>query len=144
MPIRNRIVTLLTEDVVGAQWWDNSAGSVCMSMPTDDYDRTRDAAEVLYERIVDRIDWNRILIEASSRHFDLCRAGTHPERSGSKAVYWEDLENTICPDCLREAMLADDTRPRHSPDPALRVDSGQDWAGEITAMRVKHGKPVRR
>lgn len=140
MPVRERLVTALTEDAIGAQWWDNSRGHECKSMPTDDYYRTRDAAEVLFERIIDRVDWNRVMLEASGRHFDLLRAGAHPVRGLDLA---DAFDGIICADCLREALLADETFPRHAPEPAPRVDKGQDWVGELAAMRAKHGRSKR-
>lgn len=140
MPVRARLVTSIVEDVVGAQWWDNSRGHECQSMPTEDYYRTDDAANVLYERIIDRIDWNRVMLEASSRHFDLVRAKAHGPAGADLADMFDDI---ICPDCIREALLCDDTVPRHDPKPAPRVDTGQDWAGEFAEMRGLHGKSKR-
>lgn len=137
MPVRDRVVTRLTEDVVGPQVWNNARGARCQTMPTEDYYRTGDAADAVYERIVDDIDWNRVLLEAASRHFDLLRDGTH--RPAGLDLH-DMFEDTLCPDCLREALLADETIPRHAPEPARRRHRGLDWAGIVAEMRTKYGR----
>jgi hypothetical protein len=137
MPVRDRIATMLTEDVVGVQWWNNAAGRRCVTMPTQSYDSLHEAVDTLYERIVDAIDWNRVLLEAASRHFDLVRLGTH----GKAGRDLSDLfEETLCPDCLREALLADETIPRHAPEPAPRRAVSVDWATAVTEARNTYGK----
>jgi hypothetical protein len=133
MPVRARAVGRLAIDAVGHQWFDNSRGFECKSMPTAAYNETSDAADVLYERIVDSIDWSRILIEAVSRHFDLVRLGSHSQGAN-------DIVEDVCGSCLQEALLADEHMPRHSPVPLPRNDRGQDWLGILSEMREKYGR----
>lgn len=132
MPVRARIVENLTHETVGYQVWDGLTGR-CKTVPTADYHEAQKAADVLFERIVDAIDWPRVLIEACSRHFDLVRAGAH------KSIK-HDIVQDVCGDCLHEALLADEHMPRHSPVPLPRIDTGQDWLGILAAMRQKYGR----
>lgn len=124
MAVRDRVVEQLTTDVVGVQWWDNSRGHECTTMPTEAYYQTRDAANVLYERIVQRIDMNRILLEAVGRH---CADG-HDE---------DAVIGNICGPCVTEALLAEG----HWWDgPRKPVDQGQDWLAVLADMRERHGR----
>jgi hypothetical protein len=133
MPVRARVVERLVSDAVGQQWFDNSQGLQCKSMPTAEYHKTTDAADVLYERVVDSIDWPRVLIEAMSRHSDLMRLGNHGTRT-------TDISEDVCGSCIQEALLADDTFPRHSPVPLPRHDRGKDWLGTLMQMRENYGR----
>ena len=133
MPVRARVVDRLISDAVGPQWFDNSRGFSCKSMPTDEYRKTQDAAEVLYERVIDAIDWPRILIEACSRHFDLVKSGNHlPIKN--------DIVDDVCGSCLQEALMADEHMPRHSPVPVPRLNRGQDWLAELARVRTEYGR----
>lgn len=132
MPVRARIVEGLTNDAIGSQVWDGLTGT-CRTMPTEDYREAQAAADVLFERIVDQVDWPRVLIEACSRHYDLVRAGTH------KSIR-HDIVDDVCGNCLHEALLADEHMPRHSPVPLPRVDNGQDWLGILARMREQYGR----
>lgn len=133
MPVRARVVDRLISDAIGPQWFDNSRGFECKSMPTREYHKTQDAANVLYERVIDRIDWSRILIEACSRHYDLVRTGNHMKIAN-------DIVEDVCGNCLQEALLADEHMPRHSPVPAPRADQGQDWLAELARVRAEYGR----
>lgn len=133
MPVRARVVERLVSDAVGQRWFNNSQGFECVSMPTAQYRRTTDAANTLYERIVDAIDWPRTLIEAMSRHHDLMRLGNH----GNGA---SDISDDVCGNCIQEALLTDETMPRHSPVPLPRHDRGEDWLGTLMQMREKYGR----
>lgn len=130
MPVRARIVERLVQDVAGPQWFNNLNGF--NSMPTAEYHKVSEAADVLFERIVDRIDWPRILIEACSRHYDLVRSGTHSSIKN-------DIVLDVCGNCLQETLLTDDHSPRHSPEPQPRLDRGQDWLGEMVRIRIEYG-----
>jgi len=132
MPVRARVGTALAEQVVGAQVWNGLYGE-CKTMPTDAYDETVAVADVLYERIVDMIDWNRVLIEASSRHLNLVRDGNH------RPLRYNIME-AVCGFCIQEALLTDEHMPRHSPVPLPRHDQGQDWLKVMAEMRQKYGR----
>jgi hypothetical protein len=93
MPERREVVTFLTERVVGTHVWDGRTGEP-QTIPADRWDATRDAADELWERIVAQVNWNRILIEATSRHLNI-----HPDLPGAA------LNEGPCGNCVREALL---------------------------------------
>lgn len=125
MPIRRKIAGEFAEQVVGAHIWNGAIGE-CETMPTDRYDQTVDTVDVLFERMVDRIDWPRLMIEASARHLS-----THPEQEPFASP------EAPCGACVREALLAGDRPtdwPIHEPPPAAeRRDDGRDWAADLAA-----------
>lgn len=129
MPVRDRTGEQLTRDVVGIQVFNGLVG-VCVTMPNDAYDDVRAAVDALYERFVDAIDWNRIRIEAESRHISLGPAhhrDTHREA--------ED----VCGDCIREALLVGDGDPQRWPGgwkdapTVARTENPPDWAAVVAA-----------
>lgn len=65
---------------------------------------------------MDKIDWNRILLEASRRHLVL------KEKRSSHSSKWHDYGDEICPECLGEAVLA---------------SGWQDWEKEPTSRRSR-------
>lgn len=64
--------------------------------------------ERIYETVVDSIDWNRVMLEASARHGELT---DHPELDPEhdKRNVGDAYDDVLCPECLCEALLADDT-----------------------------------
>jgi hypothetical protein len=130
MPVRYSTVTHLTEQVVGPQVFNNLVGFSVETMPTEAYLDVRDAMDTLYWRLINDIDWARILLEASARHSNLIADGTHPP-TGRRMVdrVMADTarhDSAPCPTCLREALLAEDryaspTEPGSPPDPLV------DW-----------------
>jgi len=122
MPVRARIVESLALDAVGTQVWDGRIGQ-CETMPTEAWYETCEAASIVFERIVDNVDWKRVMIEATGRHF----AAGHPEDSQT---------GHVCGDCVREALLSED-RWANEVEPAPRRDDGRDWLGILATAREK-------
>jgi hypothetical protein len=132
MPERDKARRSLVVDVVGYQVFNGLIGKTT-SMPNDRYEQVSDTADMLFERIIDRIDWNRILLEAMNRHHELVRSGTHRETNWYAGI----TENEVCPDCLRESLLAEERFPRLDPQPAERRDDHRDVFG-IFAKALKY------
>lgn len=61
------------------------------------WEKTYGEAEAMYTLIVNKIDWQRILIEAAGRHL---RASEEDEN------HRHALFDDVCGDCLRDALLA--------------------------------------
>lgn len=135
MPVRDKIATWLGERFGGVQTWNGLTGE-CQTIATDDYYATRDAADVLYVDLVERIDWPRILLESASRHGSLEDAGIHPKQRGGAIIAG------TCPDCIRAALLArdrlidwvSDGAPTPTP-PAPDVDDPYRVLGEALRHR---------
>lgn len=123
-------------DAIGHQTFNGLIGE-CVSIPHAEYEKVSDAADILLKRIVDRIDWNRVLLEAMNRHHELVRSKAHRETGWDKFAGNPDSE--VCPDCLRECLLALDTFPCHDPQPAERFDTGQDVFATFAAAIVHRG-----
>lgn len=92
MPERDKAVTFLTEDLIGSQLWDGRDGE-CKTMPKADYYAVRDLVDAMFVRLVERMNTNRVLQEASVR----C------DRSGHKEH--DDIFPTPCGECLADALL---------------------------------------
>lgn len=147
MPVRRDAASLITYLFIGHHSW-NGATAECQSMPTDAYEQTETAADLLYERLVDRLDWSRTVIEASSRHLSLVNAGIHPgPRRGPSREYMSDSGAEICGDCLREALLDTDRRSRWIADgqPVTSPRRHQPGTGQdpavVLADSVRHRQP---
>lgn len=99
MPVRDKAVDRILREA-GLRMAFNNADYTARvngeTMTRDEFDkRFWDPADRIYERVVDTIDWNRVLLEASARH---------------AALNHEDwLIEDICPDCLCEALLLPST-----------------------------------
>jgi hypothetical protein len=129
MPVRRQVSREVAEQFAGIPVWNGLTGT-CQTMPTADYDKTREAADCLFAYVVDLVDWNRILLEAAGRHATLERAGQHPAQRYPSTV------DGLCPGCLRGALLADDRLidwlgDAVPADPV--VDYGHDWAADLAA-----------
>lgn len=143
MPVRRTIVTWLGETFMGGQT-HNGATATCTSIG-DAYYEVRGAADAAYCDLIERIDWNRIMLEASARHGSLVDADCHPERHR-----YAPHSDEVCPDCIRAALLAEDrlinwvSSGQPTPtDPPATVPGG-DWA-RVLADGVRHrGAPARR
>lgn len=140
MPERVRAARYLTHQFTGAQVWNGLTGQ-CTTMPTDAYDRTEDAADLLFEKLVDHLDWSRIMLAAAGRHLALVNAGVHPGTGvGATRTYPIDADDVgVCGQCVQEALLDDDRRIRWVTDDGRPVTStrnaqpGQDPAGVLCA-----------
>jgi hypothetical protein len=58
-----------------------------------DFDQIADLADSVYERVIDSIDWKRVMLEASARHSALHMTD-------------ETQMDDVCAECVREALLA--------------------------------------
>lgn len=132
MPVRRRVVTYLAEQVVGVHVWNQAVGE-CATMPTSAYDTNRDAVDVLFERLVCAVDWNRLMLEATARHLS-----SHPDMPADKRL------DGLCGRCVREALLAGDRLHNWPadgvPPDAVRCDDGRDWAAAL-AVGLKYRRP---
>ncbi|MFG1872059.1 hypothetical protein [Micromonospora arborensis] len=91
MPIRRNIVRDLVHRIVGAQVWDGLRGEP-VTMPLAEWELVVDAADQLYDEVIRRIDWQRIHIEATSRHLQV-----HEWRGDGP-----------CGECFQQALLYDE------------------------------------
>ncbi|MEU7591178.1 hypothetical protein AB0A95_33400 [Micromonospora sp. NPDC049230] len=80
MPVRRNVVRHLVQSVVGIHVWDGLAGEP-VTIPRTEWDRAVDSADQLYDELIREVDWNRILIEARSRHVQM-HINTDPNPCG--------------------------------------------------------------
>lgn len=112
MPVRDKAVDTALRTVLDGttMWFRNQPGNEqatvgSETMPRDEFNRRFwDPIDKAYERVVDSIDWNRVMLEASARHMAL---ENHPEHD--KRAVGDTYENVICPECVCEALMADTT-----------------------------------
>lgn len=112
MPVRSKAVATIFSLLMGDQpyHFNNLPGHATATvngvvMPREEFDeKYMDPIERVFERVVDSIDWNRVMLEALSRHLALEKDPDHDPRG--VGADWDDL---LCPECLCEALLADDT-----------------------------------
>lgn len=91
MPVRERTVESLVQNVIGHQQWDGRIGEV-VTMPQHDYDELREAMDDLFVRFVQEINWNRVELEAYGRCLRL--------------EHVHELNETICGESIQHALLA--------------------------------------
>jgi hypothetical protein len=87
----------MLDGVIGGQWFMHG---ICQSMPDKEYRGVSELVEALYVRMVESTDWNRVILEASTRHLALDH--DPPEDRGVRLFAVEG----ICGECLNEALLA--------------------------------------
>lgn len=136
MPVRRTVVTWLGEQFMGVQSHNGLTGK-CTSIG-DAYHEVRDAADAAYCEIIDRVDWHRIMLEASARHGALTDADCHSKPRGYHAG-----ADDKCPPCVRAALLAEDRLINWVSDgqptphePPADVPGG-DWA-RVLADGIRH------
>lgn len=117
MPVRERVEESLTVGLIGDQWFRMG---VCQSMPDADYCAVRELASAIFVRMVDRTDWNRVLLEAQGRHM-----AVH-DTEGKGYLLGDE---SVCGECINEALLAATFGGKFS----------EDWTKEPTSPRVREG-----
>lgn len=146
MPNRDKVVADLAGDTTGERhWWNvgtyppkhhcpepgtDLAAGQC-GLPADRHEAAQALAEAkakadaLYVRIVDVIDWQRVLSTASARHHALQR-DDEEHRTGPASMEADE----VCGDCIKYAVLSterfqhgyhggkerDDSKPRSAED----------------------------
>lgn len=95
MPVRDKAVVRVAQQLTGIQDWDGRTGE-CKSMPTEDFYGVVEMVDSLFVRIAEMVDWNRVLLEAQGRHLTL----EHDENRG--------YDDTPCGECVFEALLSRD------------------------------------
>lgn len=96
MPVRKKAIANLAAGLIGDQWYRYG---ICESMPHKDNRAVIELIEAIYVRLAEYIDWNRVVLEASSRHMALDHDAA--ENDGI-SLGVED----ICGECVCEALLA--------------------------------------
>lgn len=126
MPVREKAVDGLAHDLEGAPAFDNITFTVRVNGETvtrEEWYARRARYDDAYVRLVDRwIDWNRVLIEATSRHLML----DHPDEGYDgymTVVDGNPVVGLLCPECIAEALLA------------LSFGGGHDWRKSPQAPR---------
>lgn len=117
MPVRAKNEEWLVRQFVGSQGFQSG---VCFTMPDEDYRAVVEFTENLYHRLIERVDWERVVLEASGRcealgHFD--EGGAHDRREGP------------CPESISVALLVYD-RPMYG-------DTG-GWKEAEAAITEEH------
>lgn len=107
MPERRNAINNLALSLCGSALFDNlyftvkfGKGNHEKTIERDDYDEIFGGA---YDAMIKRVDWNRVLLEATSCH--MARQDINPEHK----MRFEDYSDEICPDCVMQALLADKT-----------------------------------
>lgn len=100
MPVRMKAVSKVLDAIGLKRSYNNVDWTARVNgetMSRDEFDeRYRFPAERVFEAVVDDIDWNRVLLEATARHIEL----GHPD---------DDYTGMLCPECVCEALLATET-----------------------------------
>lgn len=115
MPVRNVATAALARHQTGGLSFNTIKDVAYLGplkdrreIPMDDYYREFDDAFVA---VVEAIDWNRVMLEATTRHLAL----KHQNE-------FEEYGDEVCPECLCEALLA---------------PSWQDWQDRPKAERSR-------
>lgn len=117
MPVREKAIGNLMAGLIGDQWYQDG---VCQSMPHGDNRAVSELVEAIYVRLIDRLDWNRIILEAHGRHLAL----DHKYAETDEFRFGVDQ---ICGECLNEALLATD------------FGGYRDWKEDPAAPRESEG-----
>jgi hypothetical protein len=111
MPVRNKDVEVLAYVLDGPGPVFNSLNdTVTLGGQVMSYDAYKARYDGAYVKTIDAIDWNRLMLEASSRHLDLEHEVT-------------DEYGLVCPECICEALLS------------LKPGGWNDWASEPLSPR---------
>lgn len=113
MPVRKQAVQALAEALDGGVSFNSieqtarvgGVGGETMSM-----DAYEDRYDTVYVKLVDSIDWERVMLEATQRHLQLDHEIS-------------DYYGMVCPECVGEALLV------------LKGGGWQDWIKEPMAPR---------
>lgn len=99
MPVRDKAVYRLLEDIIGVRTFDGRTGEPGFGDPMTAaaYSYAHRGVQAMYVRMVESVDWSRVLIEATSRCIQL---GHDHERTESFL--------TVCGESVRCAMLSRD------------------------------------
>jgi hypothetical protein len=109
---------------IGPQRWDHTG---ITSMPEAEYRAHEKAADEEFDAIVNGIDWNRVLLEASGRHVTL-----HDEND-------DPAMRDVCGECVRSALLTWDRNvPWTDTDPGRAIGSGMAPVADQEAARREH------
>lgn len=119
MPVRSRAVEILARTLADGEGpvfntLDDTVRLGGETITHDAYERRYDAA---YVAMVDDINWNRVLIEASARHMELEHADEGYDG------YVAGVVGTVCPECVNEVMLS------------VTGGGWQDWKNNPKAKR---------
>lgn len=125
MPVRAKAVDRIIRELTGGVSYNNVTHTARVGgvdgevMDRDEYDRRYvEPVDRIFEIVVDSIDWNRVMLEASARHGSLASNPEHDERNVGHSY-----EDVICPECLCEALMAS--------------ESWQDWKKKPRVPRRK-------
>jgi hypothetical protein len=121
MPVRKFVTSVLAEKMRGTHVWVYGVSETITEEQVED---ALDVADDIYCHVIQRIDWNRILVEAYGR----CSDAGHGD--------WRH----ICGPCLQAALLATERAwPDYGYPPAEFREIG-DWpvdVNRITTYRKK-------
>lgn len=129
MPVRASARSAMVTRRLGVQTYNGHTGR-CQSMPTSQLVEALIEADTEFVAIVQQINWNRVLLQASARHNRLkrlARSGGAEHRDGGYG------DTGICGTCLMEAMLLLDSCSAGWVEDAPRVDP--DLARELAEWR---------
>jgi hypothetical protein len=123
MPVRDKAIDRVLRTVLDGTPmsfnnldWTAQVGDEIMTR--DEFNqRFWDPIDRAYEAVVDSIDWNRVLLEATGRHIAL----KHPD---------EDYTGMLCAECLCESLLADATFVSWKQEPKVTRIKDRDSEGE--------------
>lgn len=118
MPIRNAANHKLAELIAGEDLGSYHRVDNFPAVYSREFHQRRLEADRIFVQLVEYIDWNRLLIQASRRHA-IVHSEKHFKNHGFGPIAG------VCGECLREALL----------DPE---NHGQDWRHETKASRVHH------
>lgn len=143
MPERRNVVTYFTELIFGGPWvWNGLIGEIHeieterSGLTTHDYDAARQVVDDLYLELLDRIDWNRAILEAQGRH-------ARHQKADPEHRWLSSAGDDICPTCLHEALANPEHRPVDEPESTLakarrreRTSRLRSWARHAKGWRA--------
>lgn len=110
MPEREKAVCDMARTLTGAPYrrFDDRREACPEGVDPLEWERSRALAEKLYVDLVETIDFTRVLIEAQGRHLSV-----HPDKGVllASAGIGDAFTTSICPECITEVLLAQETRP---------------------------------
>lgn len=105
MPERDKAVLRISADIIGAKVFDGLTQTP-RGVKRELWEALQALVDMAYVKVVQTLDWNRILLTASARHVELVdRDGGH----STDIMFGIDDDDPVCPDCIVWALLSETT-----------------------------------
>lgn len=114
MPERDKAVLHVASIITDAKVFDGLMGGTPRGMRRKQWEGLQAIIDFLFMEIIEKVDWNRVLLTATTRHARMVELDPDhfTDRSmlgGWKADGGGREDDGICPDCIIEALLSEST-----------------------------------